>query len=136
MTFVHPVRVRYGECDMQRVVFNANYWAYCDDAVDTWVRSSIAGELGLESVRFEITDHDFDFMLKRCTGTWHRPVVFGDTVDIACSVSRWGQTSFDVSVDMRVRGEICFDAIIVYVSVGVLTREAVPVPDFVRRALS
>ena len=32
------VRVRYGECDMQQVVFNANYLAYVDDAIDTWMR--------------------------------------------------------------------------------------------------
>ena len=34
----HSLRIRYGECDMQGVVFNANYMAYVDDAVDTWVR--------------------------------------------------------------------------------------------------
>src|SRR5688500_1093405 len=39
VTYVHEVRVRYGECDMQRVVFNAHYMAYCDDAVDTWFRA-------------------------------------------------------------------------------------------------
>jgi YbgC/YbaW family acyl-CoA thioester hydrolase len=34
----HEIRVRYGEVDMQRVVFNANYLAYCDDAADLWFR--------------------------------------------------------------------------------------------------
>ena len=33
MTFVQDFRVRYNECDMQNVVFNANYWIYADDAV-------------------------------------------------------------------------------------------------------
>jgi acyl-CoA thioesterase FadM len=32
VTYRHTIRVRYGECDMQRVVFNAHYFAYCDDA--------------------------------------------------------------------------------------------------------
>ena len=35
----HEVRIRYGEVDMQRVVFNAHYLAYCDDAADIWFRS-------------------------------------------------------------------------------------------------
>ena len=38
MTYRHLVRIRYGECDMQKVVFNANYLAYIDDATDTWFR--------------------------------------------------------------------------------------------------
>ena len=28
--FVHELRVRYGECDPQGIVFNANYLAYFD----------------------------------------------------------------------------------------------------------
>ena len=42
MSYVHTLRVRYGECDMQRVVFNANYFVYVDDAVDTWTRHALA----------------------------------------------------------------------------------------------
>jgi argininosuccinate lyase len=42
--YVHHVHVRYGECDMQRVVFNAHYLAYCDHAPTSgsgrWVPAS------------------------------------------------------------------------------------------------
>ena len=31
--FVHRLRVRYGECDAQGVVFNANYLMYFDVAL-------------------------------------------------------------------------------------------------------
>ena len=31
--FVHELRVRYGECDPQGIVFNANYLAYFDHTV-------------------------------------------------------------------------------------------------------
>ena len=31
------VRVRYGEVDMQRVVFNAHYLAYIDDTMESWL---------------------------------------------------------------------------------------------------
>jgi len=51
----HPVRIRYGECDMQKVVFNANYLAYIDDATDTWKRQVLGS--------FEATG--FDFMVRR-----------------------------------------------------------------------
>ncbi|MFM7093508.1 MAG: acyl-CoA thioesterase, partial [Actinomycetota bacterium] len=36
--YEHRIRIRYGECDMQKVVFNAHYLAYCDDAADCWMR--------------------------------------------------------------------------------------------------
>ena len=31
--FVHELRVRYGECDPQGIVFNPNYLAYFDHTV-------------------------------------------------------------------------------------------------------
>ena len=31
--FKHSIAVRFGEVDLQAVVFNAHYLAYCDDAV-------------------------------------------------------------------------------------------------------
>lgn len=136
MTYVHSIRIRYGECDMQKVVFNANYWVYCDDAIDHWIRKALAAELGKEAAVVEITDIDFDFMLKSVSGTWHSAVVFGETVNLHCSVSRWGNTSFDVKVDMRVDDESRFEAIITYVSVGVKSRTSSPVPEVVRRALT
>ena len=130
MSYVHPVRVRYGECDMQKVVFNANYLAYCDDAIDTWFRSVLAphGE-GFETL-------GFDFMLKTATVTWHAPLEFGDTADLACTISRWGNSSFDVAIDGTASGAPRFSATITYVSVAPGTNTPTRVPDVVRDALS
>ena len=52
--YVHRIQVRYGEVDMQRVVFNAHYLAYCDDAVENWLRAR----------GVQVADHGWDFMLK------------------------------------------------------------------------
>ena len=135
MTYHHTVRVRYGECDMQRVVFNAHYFAYCDDAVDTWFRAVLApdaepGRLG----SFEAIG--FDFMLKKAELVWHAPLVFGETADLACSVSRWGTTSFDVLVAGTANGSPRFDATITYVSTVPHENRPQPVPAAVRAALS
>src|SRR3954451_10188422 len=108
MSYVHRVRVRYGECDMQKVVFNAHYMAYCDDAVDTWFRSVFAPDgTGFEAL-------GFDFMLKKCVVTWEAPLVFGETGDLACSVSRWGNASFDVLIVGTVQAKPRFRADITY----------------------
>jgi acyl-CoA thioester hydrolase len=130
VSHVHPIRVRYGECDMQKVVFNANYLAYCDDAVDTWFRAALTpdGE-GFETL-------GFDFMLKTATIEWHAPLTFGETADLACSIGRWGNASFDVVIDGSAGGERRFGATITYVSVVPGTNTPSRVPDAVRAALS
>ena len=51
--YSHEVRVRYGDCDMQQVVFNAHYLAYSDDAVMCWLLNRLAARM-----------HEFDCMLK------------------------------------------------------------------------
>lgn len=139
MTFRHTIEVRYGECDMQRVVFNPNYWVYCDDAIDRWMRGAIGEAFGSSDPNFAITSSGFDFMTKAVNGTWHSAVTFGDTVDIELSVSRWGTSSFDVHARLMVQNETRFEATITYVSVNVAAnhadRRSVPIPDVVRNAL-
>lgn len=135
MSYVHTLRVRYGECDMQRVVFNANYFAYCDDAVDTWTRLALADELKKAGTTTDLHAVGFDFMLKTTQLTWHSPVKFGDTLNMKCEVSRWGTSSFDVVIKGSVRGELRFDATIVYVSVDPATQTPTPIPDIVKKSL-
>jgi acyl-CoA thioester hydrolase len=130
MSYVHRVRIRYGECDMQRVVFNAHYMAYIDDAVDTWFRTVLTpGGEGFESL-------GFDFMLKTATIMWHAPLTFGETGELACSIGRWGNASFDVRIDGTANGEQRFEATITYVSVTPGENRPAPVPDVVRERLS
>ena len=136
MSYVHTLRVRYGECDMQRVVFNANYFVYCDDAVDTWTRFALSDELQKAGSSTDLHAIGFDFMLKTTQLTWHSPVKFGDTLDMDCSVARWGTSRFDVVRKGSVRGELRFDAVITYVSVDPTTQRPAPIPAFVKEALS
>ena len=132
MGYRHTVRVRYGECDMQRVVFNAHYLAYCDDAVDTWFRS-VLGQFDADPDG----DAPFDFMVKRVAIEWASPARFGDVMELDCAVSRWGTSSFDVTVTGAAAGERpVFTATLVYVSVGPGSSTPVAVPDAVRVALA
>jgi acyl-CoA thioester hydrolase len=121
----HTIRPRYGEIDMQGVVFNAHYLAYCDDACDSWFRSRLG--------RFE--DLGFDFMLKKAEITWAGATRLGDVLDIDVAVRRWGTTSFDAGFDGKVGDRAVFDAVITYVSVVPKTVTPAPVPDVVRERL-
>jgi acyl-CoA thioester hydrolase len=41
LTFSHELRVRYGECDPQGIVFNANYLLYFDVAFTEYWRARV-----------------------------------------------------------------------------------------------
>lgn len=125
------VRVRYGECDMQGVVFNANYLAYGDDAIDRWFRATI----GVVGERMKLVD-DFEPMVKTATLDFSRSLVFGDEAHLECAVSRWGRSSMDVTVTGTVAGEPRFVLTLVYVSVNLSTMRPTPIPDSVRSALA
>ena len=121
---------------MQRVVFNANYFVYVDDAVDMWTRHALSDELAKSGSSTDLHAIGFDFMLKTTQLTWHSPVQFGDTLDMHCAVSRWGNSSFDVSINGFVNGDSRFDAVITYVSVDPKSQRPSPIPDIVKEALS
>lgn len=122
----HELRVRYGEVDMQRHVFNAHYLAYLDDAFDTWLRVVLGRE-------YEST---FDMVLKRADITWHGGATFGDVLAIDVAVRRWGTTSFDIGYEGSVGEQPVFAAVVTYVSVAPGTTDPAPVPEAVRSALA
>ncbi|HEX8805275.1 MAG TPA: thioesterase family protein [Acidimicrobiales bacterium] len=122
----HEIRVRYGEVDMQRHVFNAHYLAYMDDACDTWFRLALG----------HYEDHGFDMVVKRAELTWAGGATFGDVLAIDVSVARWGRTSFDVGFAGSVGERPVFEGTLTYVSVTPGTMAPVPVPESVRAALA
>jgi acyl-CoA thioester hydrolase len=124
MAFLHRIRVRYGEVDMQRVVFNANYLAYCDDATDLWFRSLGAA----------LEEDEWDVMVKRAEITWSGAARVHDEIAIELHVSRWGNASFDVAFAGAVGETPVFTATITYVAVKTGSHQPVPVPDSFRAA--
>ena len=123
MTFSLRIRVRYGECDMQGVVFNAHYLAYVDDVVEQWLATTL-------------TPDDLDYMVRKAEIEWESPARRGDTLDLAARVSRWGRTSFDLTVSGAVAGRPVFTATLTCVNVTPGTHTPVPVSEKVRAALS
>jgi acyl-CoA thioester hydrolase len=123
--YVHRIRVRYGEVDMQRVVFNAHYLAYCDDAVETW----------LQTLNMNVAEHGWDFMLKRADIEWQGTATVHDTIAIEVAVTRWGNTSFDVGFTGRVGDRPVFTCTITYVGVAFGTTDKQPPPSQVKAIL-
>ena len=130
MTFRHSLRVRYAECDMQGIVFNAHYLAYCDDAFGAWVEAAMPGAMD-----FVGNDGSFDVLVKKAVVTWHGALRYGETVDVDCAVARWGRSSFDVRFAGSVGGADRFDVVVTYINVQPGTLGPAPVSAGVRAAL-
>jgi len=120
--FRHTIDVRYGEVDLQGIVFNAHYLAYLDDAMETWLRP----------LRESAEARNWDMMLKRCTIEWDGSVGSGDRLDIDVAVSRWGGSSWDLDFAGSCRGCPVFRARVVYVSIERGSTRAIPTPQRVR----
>lgn len=122
MEYRQQIRVRYGECDLQGVVFNANYLVYVDDVIEQWLESA------LESA-------PFDYMVKKVLVEWDAPARRSDLVDLTAAVTRWGRTSFDITVCGEVAGRSIFTAVLTAISVTPGTHTPTPVPEEVRARL-
>jgi acyl-CoA thioester hydrolase len=126
--FVHRVRPRYAEVDMQGVVFNAHWLTYFDDACTRFF-----DELGFPpAVAFF---RDFDVMLVKAVLEWQGPAGFDDLVDISVAPVRLGSSSFDMLYRAAVDGRPVCDGTITYVSVTPGTHDVQPIPDGLRSKL-
>ena len=110
---------------MQRVVFNAHYLAYCDDAVEAW----------LAALGIRVLDHGWDFMLKKASIEWDGTATVHEVIDIEVGVDRWGTTSFDVGFTGEVGGRPVFRCVITYVGVEAGTRVTMAIPAHLRARL-
>ena len=119
MAYGQQIRVRYGECDLQGVVFNANYLVYVDDVIEQWMGAVLPVDA-------------LDYMVKKATIEWSSPARRGDVLDLTAEVSRWGRTSFDITVRGEVTGREVFTAVLTCISVAPGTHTPTPVPDTVR----
>ena len=126
--FVHVVRPRYAEVDMQGVVFNAHWLTFFDEACTRYF-----GHLGYEaSVAFF---EEFDVMLVKAVLEWSGPAGFDEFVDIAVAPSRIGTKSFDLTYTATVRERPVCVGTITYVSVKPGTHDSTPIPDELRARL-
>jgi acyl-CoA thioester hydrolase len=121
----HEIEVRYGEVDLQRVVFNAHYLAYIDDAMDRWMRQLDAN---FESL-------GWDFMLKRADLVWSGAAGLGDTIVVLSHVAAWGTTSFTIRHVLAVDEREVLSADVTYVGVEAGTTRPIAAPDVIRRHL-
>ena len=127
--FRYYLRVRYGECDAQKVVFNARYGDYVDLATTEFLRALGYGE--------ELFTGELDFQLVKQTFEWKAPARFDQVLEISVWAKHMGNTSFIVAAEFRVAGDgqIIVTAETVYVLVKQHTLAKTPIPPALRAAM-
>lgn len=129
MAFRYYLRVRYDECDAQKVVFNARYGVYTDLAVGEFFRALGFGEQMLSGA--------LDYQLVKQTTEWQAPARYDDVLEASVSTVKLGTTSFVLGVTFRIAGKpepiVTVETVYVLVDHGTLAKR--PLPDELRAAL-
>jgi acyl-CoA thioester hydrolase len=126
--FRYYLRVRYGECDAQKVVFNSRYSDYVDVGVNEFLRAT--------GVHSEFVYGQLDFQLVKQTIEWKAPAKFDQVLELSIGATHLGNTSFTLATEFRIAGEhtIIVAAETVYVLVDAKTFTKMPLPDHIRAA--
>ena len=96
--FNHKLRVRFGETDLQGIVFNANYLTYYDVAWTEYFRA-----LGLDYKN--MIETGLDTVLARTTMEFKAPASFDEILEVHVRVSSIGNTSLTFEFEIYREGE-------------------------------
>jgi acyl-CoA thioester hydrolase len=128
--FVHELRVRYGECDPQGIVFNPNYLAYFDHTVTEMWRASAIGSWD------SMVERGVDVVVGEANVRFRSPARFDDLIAIHARIAKLGTTSATIEMDIRRAGELLVEGWLRQVFVDAKTWQKTPIPDWVREALA
>ena len=127
--FRHRLRVRYGECDPQGVVYFANYPEYVDIGMTGLWRERI-GPYG------EMVEAGSDMVVAELHLRYRGSARFDDDLDIVIGVDRLGETSLTCSWRIERDGDVLVDGSIRQVCIDPATKAKKPLPPDVRAALA
>ena len=107
--FRYLLRVRYGECDAQGIVYNARWADYVDLAASEFTRALFGSITAM------------DLKLVKLSIEWRGSARFDDVLELRVSTLRVGTTSFETSTELArfPDGAVLATATTIYVAVDV-----------------
>jgi acyl-CoA thioester hydrolase len=126
--FVHSLRVRYAECDMQGVVFNAHYLAYFDASMTELWRAAFGGYQAM-------LDRGVDMVVAETRLRFHQPARFDDQLTLEVAISRLGNTSIHSLHRIRRDDVELVDGTLRHVLVDRATLSKTELPEWARSGL-
>ena len=125
--FLHPLRVRWSECDAQGIVFNVNYLLYYDIAIWEWTRALGYSTWGVAP----------EFVTAHVSSDFKGSAVFDDVIEVGVRALRLGTKSMEVATAVFRGDELLNTGKIVYVHVKKGTRETAPLEAaFIERVMA
>lgn len=129
MSFVHQLRVRYGECDPQGIVFNANYLLYFDVAFTEYWRERVGPWQ-------EMVAAGVDAVVAEANLRFRSPARFDDQLALEVTTEELGTTSTTTRVDIRRDDELLVECRLRHVFVDTATWAKTTMPEWIRERLA
>ena len=126
---VHRLRVRYAECDLQGVAFNAHYLGYFDTSMTELWRAAYGSYQAM-------LDRGVDMVLAEARLRFLRPARFDDELELAVVVTHLGRTSFRTRHTADHGGERIAEAELRHVLVDRQVGAKTPLPDWLRDGIA
>jgi acyl-CoA thioester hydrolase len=126
-TFTTQLRVRYGECDPQGVVFNANYFAYFDIVLTEAWREAIGPYT-------DMIESGTDLVVAEASARYLGSASFDETLDFEWRVTRLGTTGMSTRIDASVAGRPVIEGQMRHVFIDPETKQKKEMPADIRAA--
>lgn len=127
--FSFPLRVRFGECDPQGIVFNANYLGYFDHAFTELWREAFGSYASM-------VERGVDMVLAEVNLTFTGSGRFDDLVEIELTIERLGTTSMHSRLELLREGESLVQARMRHVLVDARSWSKTEFPAWLREGLA
>lgn len=118
--FLHPLRVRWAECDAQGIVFNVNYFLYFDVAMTEYMRA--LGYHGADMLEFYTVNAQADY---------RGSAQFDDIIDVGVRCARIGEKSMSLRLAIFREERLLTEGSLTYVHAEPGTRNTTPIPESV-----
>ncbi len=126
--FIHELRVRYGECDPQGIVFNANYLMYFDVAFTELWRVAVGPWQ-------QMLERGIDAVVAEANVKFRAPARFDDRLRLHARVARLGTTAITTELDVLRDEELLVQGVLRHVCVATDTWRKTEIPGWVREGL-
>ena len=127
--FLHRLRVRWAEIDMQKIVFNGHYLTYIDTAVTAyWGRLALPYETAFHILGGEL-------YVKKATLEYHASARMDDDLSVGMKCSRLGKSSMVFEAGIFRGDKLLISGELIYVFADPLTQTSKPIPEALRHIL-
>jgi acyl-CoA thioester hydrolase len=121
--FIHALRVRWSEVDMQGIVFNGHYLTYFDVGFTEYWRAT-----GLPSVLEQAADGR-EMFARKTTIEYLAPARFDDVLQVGVRCAAFGRSSVRFLIEIYSNDKHLVNGELVYVYADTKVRKGCPFPD-------